>query len=355
MTIGGVSIRGWFLLLAAIGTVVVVGVLDNLQTAGRVLTSGYETTASITGGQFSPRKLPFSFDQMRPRYLDQDVSLNLKWKGKDGFERSAEHVPITKKFRESVAVGERIRVGLVAANVIDEEGAIPVVLADASDRQNSLNEQLRFGGTAALVGYIGAALASIWNWFGLARGAGRQNTVQSTLLRSVRPQIDVPFRSGMFAVLGISFGTFTAWSAWGDKTAYDQMMNNGREALAELTNVTADLERDGNRTSYSAYFKWKDSSGQERSIGPTNISEAFWRQVTRNGVLAVRDVKIRYDENDSSVRPVIVADVVERQRQYLSGLLFGPIFLLIGLCCAVYAWRDVRRQRLSYYSVRNNF
>ena len=70
----------------------------------RVLDQGYATTAQVTGAQYQ-RKMPIAADGWRPRFVEQELSVDLRWQGKDGKPHEHRKVPIS----ENLGAGHRER------------------------------------------------------------------------------------------------------------------------------------------------------------------------------------------------------------------------------------------------------
>src|SRR5260370_42625067 len=98
---GGASGRHLRLLNALLATLVVLGCWDNRVAMQRVLDQGYATTAQLTGAQFQ-RTLPFAADGWRPRFVEQDLSVDLSWKGKDGKTHKHKKGPVTDDFARTI-------------------------------------------------------------------------------------------------------------------------------------------------------------------------------------------------------------------------------------------------------------
>src|ERR1044071_4882725 len=75
--------RSLLLLIALLATLVMLGCWDARREMQRVLDQGYATTAQLTGAQFT-RLMPIAADGWRPRFIEQDLAVDLSWKGKDG-------------------------------------------------------------------------------------------------------------------------------------------------------------------------------------------------------------------------------------------------------------------------------
>ena len=87
--------------------------------------------------------------------------------------------------------------------------------------------------------------------------------------------------------------------------------------------------------------------------GLTHISENLWRRISASENLVVHEVKIRYLENNSWARPVILDDLEDRKFQDSIGIVVGVanvVFVLalaIGTLLDVRAWSQGREAELS--------
>jgi hypothetical protein len=98
----------FLLLVAILATLVVLACWDNQRQMQRVLDEGYETAAQITGAQFQ-RGMPLALDRWRPRFVEQDLSVDLKWQGKDGTSREHKKVPVTESLAHTIVSGDQVR------------------------------------------------------------------------------------------------------------------------------------------------------------------------------------------------------------------------------------------------------
>src|SRR3954447_16920336 len=162
--------RTLLLLIAVVATLLVLGSWDNRRQMQRVLDEGYATTAQLTGAQYQ-RKLPLAADGWRPRFVEQELSVDLTWQGKDGKPHSFGKVPISDSLAGSIVNGEQVRLVTVPVKVLDDESAPPVITSDASARLASLQSWLAAAGYAALAAWAGFAALSLLQ--GQGRGRGR--------------------------------------------------------------------------------------------------------------------------------------------------------------------------------------
>ena len=93
----------------------------------------------------------------------------------------------------------------------------------------------------------------------------------------------------------------------------------------------------------SNQLAWIDKTGKQQSFGPTHISHKFWTAITRNGVLTVKQTKLRYLDTDPAARPVIMADADERRFQDNFGVWAGLIGIAVGLVGALMVVRRMIR------------
>jgi hypothetical protein len=124
----------------------------------------------------------------------------------------------------------------------------------------------------------------------------------------------------------------------------DAMRAHGRDATAAITDFhVRTSEAKDHSISYSIAFAWRDGSGAERHYGPTNISGAYAKQIAPKGFLVIRQTAIRYLEEDSSARPIIVSDADERAFQDGVARAVTMVLGAIGLALAgLTAWRTRR-------------
>ena len=116
MSMRAARVRNLLLLIAIFATIVAAGCWDDRRTLQRVLDDGYSTVVEITGAQ-NQRLAPFAFDGWRPRFVEQGLSVNLKWNGKDGKPHTFEKVPVTDDFAHTIIEGDQVRLAPVDASV----------------------------------------------------------------------------------------------------------------------------------------------------------------------------------------------------------------------------------------------
>jgi hypothetical protein len=317
--------RNLLLLIAFLATLVVLGCWDNRAAMQRVLDQGYATTAQLTGAQFQ-RTLPFAADGWRPRFVEQDLSVDLSWKGKDGKVYEHKKVPVTEGFARTIVSGDQVRLVTLPVKVLDDDTAVPVIIADTTARLASLQGWLSISGYIALAAWAGVAAASL---FGRKQAAGLSATAKP---------INVPPRRTLLGLVLLLVGGFMAFQAWSEGGAYDPISVGGKDIVAEITDASS-------TPSHAVRLSWTDGQGSVHHFGPTPVSEAFWNKITQNGQLTVRQTPIRVREDDPAARPVLVEDTPEQQWQVRFGMIAGLAMLVVGAGCLFSAARTVSRQR----------
>jgi hypothetical protein len=314
--------RKLLLLIGLLATLVVLGCWDNRRQMQRVLDEGYATTAQITGAQ-QQRALPIAADGWRPRFVEQELSVDLSWQGKDGKSHTFRKVPISESFARMVVNGDQVRLLPVPVKVLDDESAVPVITSDASARLASLQSWLAAAGYAALAGWAGFAALT------LLPGRGRRG-VTAVPARPLPPK-------RTFVGLGLLVvGGFLAFNAWSAGRATDSVSIGGQEVTADI------LGAQPGKVGHTVRLAWRDGQGAVHHYGPVPISEAFWDKITRNGELTVRQTTVRYRPDEPQVPPLIVDDVAEPH--WSTRLAMGAGLLLMVFGAAFFA-SGLRAQR----------
>ena len=313
--------RKLLLLIALLATLVVLGCWDNRRQMQRVLDAGSATTVQLTGAQYQ-RTLPLAADGWRPRFVEQELSIDLGWQGRDGKAHSFRKVPVSEAFARTIVNDDQVRLVTLPAKVLDDESAPPVITADASARLASLQSWLAAAGYAALAAWAGFAALSLL--------PDRRRAV--TANRSLPPR-------RTFVGLGLLVvGGFLTFTAWSSGRSSDATILGGEEAAAEI------LDTAHGPAGYTVRLAWKDGQGVVHHFGPMPVSEAFWNKITRNGELAVRQTAIRYRADDPQMRPLIVDDAPEPP--WVSRLAMGVGLLLIVFGVGLFS-SGLRAQRNS--------
>ena len=330
MKFGSARGRSLLLLIALLATLVMLGCWDARREMQRVLDQGYATTAQLTGAQFA-RMMPIAADGWRPRFIEQDLAVDLSWKGKDGTTREHKKVPVTEGFARTIVSGDQVRLVSVPAKVLDDDDAVPVITADATARLASLQTWLSMSGYIALAAWVGFAAASLFG----ARPAGG----------SAAKPIQVPPRRTLLGLVLVLVGGFMAFQAWTEGRSNDSISIGGKDIAADITDATSIAAKDGGAPSYIVRLSWKDGQGSVHHFGPTRVSEAFWKKITQNGQLAVRQTPIRVRDDDPMARPVLVEDAPEEHWLVRAAMIGGMALLVVGAGLLFSAARAVSRQR----------
>lgn len=330
MKFGSARGRSLLLLIALLATLVMLGCWDARREMQRVLDQGYATTAQLTGAQFA-RMMPIAADGWRPRFIEQDLAVDLSWKGKDGTTREHKKVPVTEGFARTIVSGDQVRLVSVPAKVLDDDDAVPVITADATARLASLQTWLSMSGYMALAAWVGFAAASLFG----ARPVGG----------SAAKPIQVPPRRTLLGLVLVLVGGFMAFQAWTEGRSNDSISIGGKDIAADITDATSIAAKDGGAPSYVVRLSWKDGQGSVHHFGPTRVSEAFWKKITQNGQLAVRQTPIRVRDDDPMARPVLVEDAPEEHWLVRAAMIGGMALLVVGAGLLFSAARAVSRQR----------
>ena len=307
--------RKLLLLIALLATLVVLGCWDNRRQMQRALEEGYATTAQLTGAQYQ-RKLPLAADGWRPRFVEQELSVDLGWQGKDGKAHSFRKVPISDALARSIVNGDQVKLVTLPVKVLDDESAPPVITSDAGARLASLQSWLAAAGYAALAAWAGFAALSLLP-------DRRRRTVTAVQERPLPPR-------RTFIGLGLLVvGGFLAFNAWSTGRSTDATALGGEEATADI------LDAVQGPAGPAVRLAWKEGQGTVHHYGPMPVSEAFWNRITRNGELAVRQTAIRYRADDPQARPLIVDDAPEQH--WATRLAMGGGLMLMMLGAAFFA------------------
>ena len=327
--------RKLLLLIALLATLVVLGCWDNRQSMQRVLDQGYATTAQVTGAQYQ-RSMPIAADGWRPRFVEQELSVDLHWQGKDGKPREFRKVPISASLARSIVNGDQVRLATLPVKVLDDESAVPVITADAAARLESLQSWLAAAGYAALASWAGFAALT------LLQGRGRTVTAMARSGTAPLP------RRTLIGLGALVIGGFLAFSAWSDGRSADALALGGSEVTADIVDATVLPAKDGGKAGRAVRLAWKDGQGSVHHFGPMAVSDAFWAKISRDGQLAVRQTLIRYRQDDPQPRPLIVDDSPEQQFWPKALMLFGLALLVLGgalLFSGLRAWRNEPQKR----------
>ncbi len=322
------------LLVAILASLAVLGCWDNQRQIQRVMEQGYETMAEITGARYQ-RGLPLTIDGWRPRFVEQDLSVNLKWAGRDGATREHEGVPVTETLSRNFVSGEQVRLVSLPIKALDD-GTPPVIRSDVNARLASLHRWLTVAGYIALASWAGFAGLTVWLRRQAAAKAvgGRGDGAAAVTMQA-------PLRRTILGIVLLFGGAFAAFYAWSDARSGEAARSRGVEAAAQL--LDAGTRSQDGRTVYTVRLSWKDPQGAVHHFGPAPVSEAYWRRITRDGELIERQTTIRYQPDEAMARPVILDDLPEPGWQGRYGIGAGIVVMLLGAGLLFSAMRHMRR------------
>jgi hypothetical protein len=321
-------LRNLFLMIVVFAMIVALGCWDSRREMEYVLEHGYATSAQIVGASFD-RASPVTLDGWRPRFLEQAVSVDLQWRGQDGKTRVHRKVPVTERFAGTIVNGDQVKLIAVPAKVIDDDGDVPVLTLDAAARLDSLKTWLKACGLIALAGC--AALAAMGAW----QRRMATMTGQASGARAPARPIQMPSQRIMIGIVAFAVGAFLAYSA-SSAGGYAGGDEGGEvERTVQISAVTANP--------YAVQLAWQDGRGGVHHFGPLPISERYWKEITRDGQLVVRETKVRMGGDEMMPRPVILADAPAMQWRTQLVLGIGLALMALGLGCLLSAVRAMRR------------
>ena len=325
--------RKLLLLIALLATLVVLGCWDNRRQIQRVLDEGYATVAQVTAAQYQ-RALPVAADGWRPRFVEQELSVDLGWQGRDGKAHTFRKVPVSERFARSIVNGDQVRLVTVPVKLLDDESAPPVITADTGARLESLQGWLTAAGYSALAAWAGFAALTLLQ--ARTGGPGRATGVAG------QPALQVPPRRTILGLAALVAGGFLAFTAWSEGRAGDATALGGELVTADIVHAAAVPAKDGRPAAYNLQLAWKGVNGAVYRFGPVPVSEAFWRTITRDGVLTVKQTAIRYREGETPLRPMIVDDAPEQQWHARMAMGLGLGLMMFGLALLFSAMRSLR-------------
>ncbi len=314
------------LLIALFATLVVLGCWDNTHQIERVLEQGYAATAHITGAQYQ-RRMPLAVDGWRPRLVEQELSVDLKWDDKDGKEHEHKQVPVTEGFARTVVSGDQVRLATVGIEALDD--AVPVIVLDASARLASLGNWSTSTGYAALAAWVAFVGLTLW----------RRRIPQGARDRGLPSLAELPPKRSIAGVGLVLIGSVLALQAWSAIEANASARSGGTKVTAEILGVS-----NASGGGHAVMLAWKDAQGAVRHFGPVRISEAFFRQIARDGELVVHQTELRTHDDDPRNPPTIVADIPEPGWFGRIGLAAGMLLAVFGLGLLFSALRSVGRR-----------
>ncbi|QOZ38022.1 DUF3592 domain-containing protein [Bradyrhizobium sp. CCBAU 53421] len=328
------TVRGLLILGFIVPVLVVLGLYWNQHGIERVMRDGYVTTGTITSAAQTSSRFPISFDDGWPRYVDEPLSVGLRWIGKDGVERTRTGIGVSGAFAARILVGNQVKLVPAAIRTIDDESSLPVVIEDANDRLQDIRSKSGF--MEKLAAFFAVVLVALIAW---QKWSAQQCSPGPAEAGQWQPR-RFPVYLALMTAVSLPFGAYMIVSSYLEQGAAAEMLDHGDEASADITRAVAEVQKAGAAPSYLVTLAWTDKSGQRQTFGPTHISAGFWQQITRNDVQTVTKTKIRYLEGRPTVRPLIVGDTAERLFQDRVGVTSGAVFLVLGLVLAgLTTWR----------------
>jgi len=325
VTFRSAMMRNLFLLIVIFATIVALGCWDNRRQMEFVLDKGYATNAQIVGASFH-RLSPFALDGWRPRFVEQEVSVDLQWRGQDGKTYLRRRVPVSERFAGSIVNGDQVKLITVPVKVLDDATSVPIITFDAAARLASLKGWLTGSSMIALASCMGLAAIGAWQ-----RRRANDAAATATAVRRVR----IPPQRTMIGIVAFAVGAFLTYSAWSVGGFGPSDANNDAEMTMEISAVTANP--------YTVRLAWRDGQGAVHHYGPMPISERFWQQITRDDKLVVHETRVRMGGDEVMPHPVIVADAPENQWRIQAVMGVGVAMMALGIGCLLSAVRAIRR------------
>lgn len=322
------SLRNVLIVFLAVGVLATLGLYWNQHAIERVMRDGYGTTGKIISAQAVSPRFPFVFDGAWPRYVDENLSIGLQWTGRDGVAREHKGIAVSAAYAARVTVGNQLKLLTIPIQVVDDDSSLPVVVEDLDDHLSHLRSLSGFMLAGTAICAVILLLVIGWQAWSARRSGPGSAAIAS---RARRP---FPYTLALLAAVMLSFGGYMLVSSYAEQSTLKEIFDHGDEATADITRAYGEVNKAGEPPSYLVTLAWTDRSGQQQTYGPTHISPAFWRQITRNGVQTVRQTRIRYLAGRPDARPLIVDDAAEHQYQNSFGVKGGAAFLAFGLILA---------------------
>lgn len=317
--------RLYLLVFIIVGGLIMLGLASTERAIEDVLRDGYSTTAQVVSAETTGRRFPIVFDGWRPRWVDESLSVELKWMGRDGAERGHSGVPVSDAFAAKILSGDKVKLVEVAVRVIDDDSSLPIIEEDVKDRLRHIHGFSDVARSGVIL--FSLAFVALVAWERLFASRARS----APLAEASRPERPFPFVLTVLTMFSLVLGGSMASSSWSDRRDFQETNERGESVIAKITRAHAEVARAGESPSYLVDLAWRDSSGQERVFGPTHVSANFWRWITTNGALTTDQTEIRYLARDPASRPIIVADAAEREFQDAFGVDAGVGFVVLGL------------------------
>ncbi|SCB37851.1 hypothetical protein GA0061098_1007185 [Bradyrhizobium shewense] len=322
------SLRTVLILFLAVGVLAALGMFWNQHAIERVMRDGYGTTGKIISAKAVSPRFPFVFDGGWPRYVDENLSIGLQWTGRDGVQRERTGIAVSAAYAARIMVGNQLKLLTIPIQAVDDDSSLPVIVEDLDDHLSHIRSTSRFLAAGAGVCAVLVMLVIGWQAWSARRGGPGSATIAAGARRPF------PYILGTLTAVMLPFGGYMLVNSYIEQSTLNEILAHGDEATADVTRAYGEVNKAGEAASYLVALAWTDKSGRQQTYGPTHISPAFWRQITRNGVQTVRQTRIRYLTGRSDARPLIVDDAAERQHQDSFGVKGGAVFFVLGLIMA---------------------
>jgi hypothetical protein len=139
-----------------------------------------------------------------------------------------------------------------------------------------------------------------------------------------------------FGIMYLTFGSFVFCHALFDRWTYSEILEHGEIATAEVFNLKY------NNPDYSGKLAWLDKSGLLRTY-QTSLSAEFVRSINQGGHATRLDIPIKYLQENSYARPLVIGD--ERERIVSNDIRWGLGLFLSSIAFIVLLY--VFRRRLA--------
>lgn len=255
------SLRGLLALLLAVSVFGTLGLYWNQSAFEHVLHDGYDTKGKIISAEVTARRFPFVFDGWWPRFVDETLSIELRWTGRDGVDRTRRGVAVSDVFAARITSGAQVKLLEIPVRVIDDSSSLPVVIEDADDHLRHLRSFFDLVFKAGL--FLALALASVVAWQKLWQ-LNRGRTQANAGPRQSRP---LPVRLTLIMALMLGFGAFMLVGSYFSQRDAREMLANGKETVADITRAFSEVKKPGEAPSYLIELAWTDKMGKGRFTG----------------------------------------------------------------------------------------
>jgi hypothetical protein len=146
----------------------------------------------------------------------------------------------------------------------------------------------------------------------------------------------------LFGVMYLLFGTFVFCHALFDRWAYNEILRHGVTTTGRINGIKYNAGA-FNNPYYVIDLVWLDQAGLARTYR-TSLSIEFAGSVTRDGRLVKPDIPLKYLEENSYVRPLVIGDEGERDRivsndtRWGFGLFMSSLVLIVLLYVVRRKW-----------------